>query len=194
MECGYIYIGIFVYLKSKEGNFDLFKDMLKSDPKLINVGIAEVVVAKSPSLLRTTLGSCIGIVLYQPETKIGGISHIMLAQDPMGKDKIKNPGKYGETALPLLIKALEDEGAKPGTYSARIFGGASMFKNISSQFLQNIGENNIAYVREELAKRKIPLLVEDVGGHEGRTITLYLDDGRVLLKKAGMEKYLYKVR
>ncbi len=181
-------------MKSKEGNFDLFKDMLKSDPKLINVGIAEVVVAKSPSLLRTTLGSCIGIVLYQPETKIGGISHIMLAQDPMGKDKIKNPGKYGETALPLLIKALEDEGAKPGTYSARIFGGASMFKNISSQFLQNIGENNIAYVREELAKRKIPLLVEDVGGHEGRTITLYLDDGRVLLKKAGMEKYLYKVR
>jgi chemotaxis protein CheD len=168
--------------------------MLKQDSKLINVGIAEIVVSKSPTLLRTTLGSCIGIVLYQPDTKIGGISHIMLAQDPMGKDKVKNPGKYGETALPLLIKALEDEGAKPGTYSARIFGGSSMFKNISSQFLQNIGENNIAYVREELAKRKIPLLVEDVGGHEGRTITLYLDDGRVLLKKAGMEKYLYKVR
>ena len=69
-----------------------------------------------------------------------------------------------------------------------------MFKNISSQFLQNIGENNISFVKEELANRKIPLIVEDVGGHEGRTITLYLDDGRILLKKAGMEKYLYKVR
>ena len=69
-----------------------------------------------------------------------------------------------------------------------------MFKIISSQFLQNFGENNISFVKEELANRKIPLIVEDVGGHEGRTITLYLDDGRILLKKAGMEKYLYKVR
>jgi chemotaxis protein CheD len=168
--------------------------MLSRESKLINVGIAEISISKSPNLLRTTLGSCIGIVLYQPDSKIGAISHIMLAKDLMGKDKIKFPGKYAETAIPKLIKAFEDEGAKPGTYSARIFGGSSMFKNISSQFLQNIGENNITFVREELANRRIPLIVEDVGGHEGRTITLYLDDGRILLKKAGMEKYLYKVR
>lgn len=168
--------------------------MLSKESKLINVGIAEIAVSKSPNILRTTLGSCIGIVFYAPDSKIGGISHIMLAKDPNGKEKLKFPGKYGETAIPKLIKAIEDEGAKPGSYSARIFGGASMFKNISSQFLQNIGENNINFVREELANRGIPLLVEDVAGHEGRTITLYLDDGRILLKKAGMEKYLYKVR
>ena len=168
--------------------------MLSRESKLINVGIAEIAISKSPNLLRTTLGSCIGIVLYAPDTKLGAISHIMLAKDPMGKDKIKFPGKYAESAIPKLVKSFEDEGAKPGSYSARIFGGSSMFKNISSQFLQNIGENNISSVREELSKKGIPLIVEDVGGHEGRTITLYLDDGRILLKKAGMEKYLYKVR
>jgi chemotaxis protein CheD len=168
--------------------------MMGRDSKVINVGIAEIQVAKSPGILRTTLGSCIGIVLYQPELRIGAISHIMLASDPIGRDKVKNPGKYGETALPMLISQFEDEGAKPGTYSARIFGGASMFKNISSNFLQNIGENNISIVREILHKRRIPVIVEDVGGHDGRTISLFLEDGRILLKKAGVEKYLYKVR
>lgn len=168
--------------------------MLSKESKLINVGIAEILLTRSPNVLRTTVGSCLGIVLYQPDLKIGAISHIMLARDPIGKDKAKNPGKYGETALPKLVKMIEDEGCRPGSYSARIFGGASMFKNISSNFLQNIGENNISIVKEFLNSKNIPILVEDVGGHEGRTISLYLDDGRILLKKAGIEKYLYRVR
>ena len=140
--------------------------MLSRDSKVINVGIAEIMTAKSPNILRTTLGSCIGVVLYQPDLKIGAISHIMLAKDPIGRD----------------------------TYFARIFGAASMFKNITSNFLNNIGENNITIVREFFAEKKIPIIAEDIGGHEGRTISLYLDDGRILLKKSGIEKYLYKVR
>jgi chemotaxis protein CheD len=168
--------------------------MLSRDSKLINIGIAELAISRSPNILRTTLGSCLGVVLYNPDAKIGAIAHIMLAKDPMGKDKLKNPGKYGETALPLLVKMMEDEGSKLGTFSARIFGGASMFKNITSQFLNNIGESNIAIVKEFLTMRKIPIIAEDIAGHDGRTISLYLDDGRILLKKAGTEKFLYKVR
>ncbi|MDX1959803.1 MAG: chemotaxis protein CheD [Leptospiraceae bacterium] len=168
--------------------------MLGKEARVINVGIAEISVAKGSGILRTTLGSCIGIVLYQQEYKVGAIAHIMLAKDPIGKDKLKNPGKYAETAIPKLIEDFEKEGGKLGTYSARIFGGASMFKNITSNFLQNIGENNITVVKEILGKFKIPIIVEDLSGHEGRTISLYLDDGRILLKKAGTEKYLYKVK
>ncbi len=168
--------------------------MLGRDLRVINVGIAEIKTGKSPDVLRTTLGSCIGVVLYDPIKKVGGISHIMLSKDPTGKDSLKTPGKYGETALPILMKAMEQEGSKIGSYCARIFGGASMFKGINSNFLQNIGENNIQIAREFLQIKNIPLIVEDVGGHDGRTISLYLDDGRVLLKKGGTEKYLYKVK
>jgi chemotaxis protein CheD len=168
--------------------------MLGKNDKLINVGIADLKVGKSPEILRTTLGSCIGIVLYNPDKQVGAISHIMLAKDPTGKDIDKNPMKYGESALPLLVKTMDEVGSPIGSFSARIFGGASMFKGINSNFLQNIGEQNILVVREFLQNNKIPLLVEDVGGHDGRTISLYLDDGRVLLKKSGSEKYLYKVR
>lgn len=164
------------------------------DTKIVHVGIADIKVGKSPEVLRTTLGSCMGIVLYDPDLKIGGISHIMLANDTTGKDSKLYPFKYGETALPLLIKMMADAGSRPGAYSARIFGGSSMFKGLNSSFLQNIGDGNIAIVRQFLINNKIPLVLEDVGGHDGRTISLYLDDGRVLLKKSGIEKYLYKVR
>jgi len=168
--------------------------MLGKLDKIINVGIADLKVGKSPEVLRTTLGSCIGIVFYNPDKQIGALSHIMLAKDPTGKDLGKNPQKYGETALPLLVKAMEEQGCPIGSYSARIFGGASMFKGINSSFLQNIGEQNIQIVKEFLNSNKIPILVEDIAGHDGRTISLYLDDGRVLLKKSGSEKYLYKVK
>ncbi|MDF3819919.1 chemotaxis protein CheD [Leptospira sp. 96542] len=162
--------------------------------KIINVGIADIKVGKDTEILRTTLGSCIGIVLYDPEQKIGAISHIMLAKDPTGKDVSKFPHKYGESALPLLIAMMKENGSSVGQFSCRMFGGASMFKGINSQFLQNIGEQNIAIVRKFMEDLKIPIIVEDVAGNDGRTISLYCDDGRVLLKKAGMEKYLYKVR
>ena len=145
-------------------------------------------------MIRTTLGSCLGIVLYDPELKVGGLAHIMLATDSTGKDQKIHPMKYGTTALPMLVNMMKEAGSMPGAYSARIFGGASMFKGLTSSFLQNIGEGNINITREFLEKNKIPLVLEDVAGHDGRTITLYLDDGRVLLKKAGVEKYLYKVR
>jgi len=169
--------------------------MLGKNEKIINVGIADIKIGTSPDeVLRTTLGSCIGIVLYNPDKKIGAISHIMLAKDPTGKDAEKNPMKYGETALPLLLKMMEEKGCSIGTYSARIFGGASMFRGINSSFLQNIGEQNIEITKKFLNDKKIPILVEDVAGHDGRTISLYLDDGRILLKKSGSEKYLYKVR
>jgi len=169
--------------------------MLGTESHLINVGIADIKLSKDPkAVIRTTLGSCLGIVFYDPEKKIGAIAHIMLATDPTGRDNAKNPAKYGQTALPLLAKMMKDEGSGPGQYTARIFGGASMFKGINSSFLQNIGEGNISVTREFLANNKIPLVIEDVAGHDGRTISLYMDDGRILLKKAGVEKYLYKVR
>lgn len=85
-------------------------------------------------------------------------------------------------------------GCSKGEYHARLFGGASMFKGMNSSFLQNIGELNISVAREFLEKGKNHLTRRRCFRARGRTISLYLDDGRILLKKGGFEKYLYKVR
>lgn len=159
--------------------------------RLIHVGVAEWKTAKNPDALRTTLGSCVGIVLYAKEKKIGGISHVLLAEPPAGK--IVQRGKYARTAIDALIGDLEKLDVKPSELSARVFGGASMFNAMNSSFFQNIGESNVAVAKDVLSKRNIPIIEEDTAGNAGRTVTLYLDDGRVLLRSAGQERYIYKV-
>lgn len=165
-------------------------DTLKG--KLINVGVAEWKSAKDPAVLRTTLGSCVGIVLYAQKKKAGGLAHILLGEAPSGK--IVNRGKYARPAIEGLVTELKKEfNVEPEDMTARLFGGASMFESIHSSFLQNIGMENVKAARETLERLKIPVTFEDVGGSAGRTISIYLEDGKVLLRMNGKEKFIYKV-
>ena len=157
---------------------------------MIHLGVAEWKAAKSPDAIRTTLGSCVGIVLYSAKKKIGGVSHVLLADPPAGR--IVQRVKYARTAIDMLLADLQKLGIEASELSARIFGGASMFDAMNSAFFNNIGQSNVTATRETLEARKIPIVEEDVGGNLGRTITLYLDDGRVLLRANGQERYLYK--
>ncbi|MFN3603506.1 MAG: chemotaxis protein CheD [Leptonema sp. (in: bacteria)] len=161
-----------------------------SEENIIFVGVSEWKSEKSPSILRTTVGSCVAVVLYDKTKKIGGISHSLLDEPPPGK--LVNRGKYAKTSVEELIKDLEKLGANKKNLTAKIFGGASMFQNNSSSVFQNIGERNVIAAKEILQKNQIPILYEDILGHNGRTITLYLEDGRILLRSGLQEKYIYK--
>ena len=157
---------------------------------LINVGVAQVKIAQSPHVLRTILGSCIGICIFERMKKIGGLAHILLPSDPSGQS---NPEKYADTAIPLMVKELLSRGAKREFLSAKIAGGAAMFKFGANMQLGQIGERNIQKVKETLEKLKIPLVDEDIGGSKGRVLDFFLEDGRLKVKAAGKEKMMYKV-
>lgn len=152
--------------------------------------MAEWRVARKPDALRTTLGSCVGVVIYSDRSHIGGLCHILLGSAPAGK--IVNKGKYARPAVLALVAELEREGLTAAEMRARIFGGASMFEPGESSFIQQIGAGNAKAVKETLTELKIPITVEDLGGTSGRTITVFLDDGRILLRSNGKEKYIYK--
>lgn len=147
-------------------------------------------MARGPDALRTTLGSCVGVVLYCERSKIGGLCHILLGSAPAGK--IVNKGKYARPAVLALVAELEREGVPAGDLRARIFGGASMFESGETSFIQQIGAGNAKAVKDTLTELEIPVTVEDLGGTSGRTITVFLDDGRILLRSNGKEKYIYK--
>ena len=68
---------------------------------MIHLGVAEWKAAKSPDAIRTTLGSCVGIVLYSAKKKVGGLSHVLLADPPAGR--IVQRGKYARTAVDMLL-------------------------------------------------------------------------------------------
>ena len=148
---------------------------------IVIVKMGEMAVIKdrldSDIVLKTTLGSCIGVVCMDRTSGVSGLSHIML---PKMIKRDPAVGKYADTAIPSMIKKMESMGAKIGRVKAYVVGGASMFGNGNP--LLNVGEKNYLAVREMLRKYNIPIIYEDVGGNFGRTIIYYHSTGEIEIK------------
>ena len=136
---------------------------------IINVGIADLNIAESPDVLATyALGSCVGICLYDEKTHIAGLAHIMLPWSTESTRPNENLWRYADTGLADLISKMTKKGASAERMTAKIAGGAQMFKAKSDIF--NIGERNVAAVKQLLAERNIPILAEETGENFGRTV------------------------
>jgi len=155
---------------------------------LINVGIAEIGIGGKGDILRTVLGSCVGICLYDSKNFIGGMSHIML---PTNHVKNSTPQKYADSAIPLLLEKMLSTGADEKNLTAKIFGGATMFKLPSNGLMGDIGKNNINKVKEILASMGIKIIAEDVGGDFGRTIDFIINKGSVSVRSMRNEDKIY---
>ncbi len=137
---------------------------------VIRVGIADMNIVKEPQLIRTSgLGSCVGVVIYDPMKKVAGMIHVMLPDSTLGKSTKVNIAKFADTGIPALIEQLEGEGARRFSLRAKIAGGAQMFQ-FGSEDTVRIGPRNVAAVKEQLRKFSIPIIAEDTGGSKGRTI------------------------
>ena len=149
---------------------------------LINVGIGDFKITSAPDILRTILGSCVGICLYDPKLKIGGLSHIMLPNAPSNSVSIF---KYAESAIPAMIDNMQKEGADKKRMIAKIAGGAKMFNTKENSIMGEIGNNNINKVKELLKESNIKVVAEDTGGDYGRTLDFYLESGTIKIKVMG---------
>lgn len=152
--------------------------------KTLIVGISDLAVGKNETVLQTNgLGSCIGIILYDKTTKIGGLLHILLPQ--CTKENEENKAKYADTGIPLLLDTMNLLGANKSRLKAAIYGGADMFQNLSRSSLLSIGSRNIAITKKILNENNIPIINSNVGGHKGRTIIFDCNTGKVNIKTLG---------
>lgn len=151
----------------------------------IVVGMADLNVGRSPSILTTLgLGSCVGIVLYDNTTKIGGMAHVMLPDSKSIKNN-SNIAKFVDTATVALIARMKSMGVKLPSLRAKVTGGAQMFALNTSNENMKIGERNIEATLKLLKSLNIPIVAKDVGLNYGRTIELYTEDGRLIVKTIG---------
>jgi len=143
------------------------------------VGISEFRVAVAPAVLVTYgLGSCLGIVLDDRERSLGGLAHTLLPERRPGFDD-QRQSKFVDVAIRLMLEELLAMGARRGSLSARIAGGANMFESLSGPAGEGIGARNVRAARAALEALAIPLVAEDVGGSHGRTVEYDLATGRV---------------
>lgn len=143
------------------------------------IGIAGLKVVRAPDKVRTVLGSCVGVALFDGASKVGGLCHVIL---PCSKQGQGDKGKFADTAVDWLLEEVVRDGAVRQRLTAKIGGGASMF---GAHVDNGIGERNIQAVKGRLAHHRIRLAAEAVGGLKGRKMMLDPTTGQVEVQIIG---------
>lgn len=143
------------------------------------VGMGEMDVVRGSFLLRTLLGSCIGLILYDLRNQVGGLAHVVL---PNSNGQVSTPGKYADTAVSELLRQIEELGGRPRQLSAKLTGGANMFATSGPS---SIGDQNLTAVEQLLKIAGIPVLARHCGGRAGRRVAFEVETGRVTVEMVG---------
>ena len=144
----------------------------------VTVKMAEMDVVSDARSLKTILGSCVGVILRDPDRRVSGLAHIML---PRRQKDDAAMAKYADTAVPALLARVVAQGARHAGLQAHLIGGAQMFP-LGDKRLASIGDQNVEAARKALADHRIPIVYEEVGGTAGRSVTLDNTTGAVSVR------------
>ena len=156
----------------------------------ITVGISDMKMSDNPEdmLITYSLGSCIGLTLYDPEIRLGAMIHCLLPLSRTDKEKAaKNPYMFTDTGVAAMLQQMYNRGAQPKRLIAKAAGAAAPLKSAN---MFKVGERNFTVLRKLLWKNNILLAAHETGGSEARTLCLYIDSGRTVIRSGGKEREL----
>lgn len=149
------------------------------------VGVADMKVSNRPeeSVITYSLGSCIGLVIYDPVVRVGGILHYMLPESSIDKQKAAaKPFMFADTGIPRLFKTAYQFGAKKQRMNIYVAGGAEI---LDQKGIFNIGKRNYMALKKMFFKNNVIIDRQDVGGHTNRTVRIDISTGDIYLKTSG---------
>jgi chemotaxis protein CheD len=127
----------------------------------------------------------VGVTVYDPQTRVGGLIHCLLPQARNNKDKaLQNPYMYVVSGVPTMLRTLLAKGARRGRLVLKAAGGGHM---MTENRIFDVGKQNADILRRLLAHNGMHLKAEDFGGTKPRTMYLHLDTGRVVVRSLGKE-------
>lgn len=159
--------------------------------EIIKVGMADLNTCTIPDSITTLgLGSCVGIVLFDPISKVAGLAHVMLPDSTKIRNNA-NKAKFADTGIDTLIDEMRKKGAHQNKLIAKIAGGAQMFAFNANSDMLRVGERNVEATKLKLKELGINIVAEDTGNSYGRTIEFSTETGKLRIKSVGKEeKYI----
>jgi len=157
--------------------------------KSLVVGVADMVVSNDSSadMVTYSLGSCLGITVYDPVKKVGGLLHIMLPDSKIDPAKAAGaPYMFVDTGVPRLFQAACNMGAERRRLVIRVAGGAQL---LDANGIFNIGERNGVALKTLLSRNGYACQATDLGGLSSRTLRMDLATGKVSIKTPGSDLY-----
>ncbi len=154
----------------------------------IDIADLKVSADRRDLLVTYSLGSCIGVTIWDPEVRVGGMIHYMLPESSISPDKAKaNPAMFADSGIPRLFRAAYEVGAVKKRLVVKVAGGSQLLDD-NGTF--NIGKRNYVMLRKIFWKNGILIDAEDVGGSISRTMRLNVGSGRVTLTTRNQEAEL----
>lgn len=140
----------------------------------------EYAVGDASCRMRTVLGSCVSITLWQPRLRIGAMSHFLLAgRNAVCSANSPLDARYGEEALELMLADLSRFGVSAQQCQAKVFGGANMFPEATASGALHVGRRNGEFARSLLGERGIAIQSESLFGCGHRQIIFDVATGDV---------------
>jgi chemotaxis protein CheD len=148
----------------------------------IKVKLAEMKFSNNTDdlIVAKGLGSCVAVAIYDLTTLLGGIIYIVMPSSDVQSNN-DHPLRFADTGVPLFLKEFMRNGGNFAASKIVLVGGATM----DSNKMFNIGDQNVKAIKNALFKFNLKVSAEDVGGNNGRTISLSIRDGQILSKVFG---------
>ena len=149
------------------------------------VGVADMKVSNNPeeSVITYSLGSCIGLVIYDPVVRVGGLLHYMLPESSIDNEKaLRKPFMFADTGIPRLFKTAYKLGAKKPRIKIYVAGGAEI---LDQKGFFNIGKRNYMALKKIFFKNRVMIDKQDVGGNINRTVRIEIATGDIFVKTSG---------
>lgn len=157
---------------------------------VVSVNLGEVKVSDNPgvALVCYGLGSCVALAAYEGRARVAGMAHVVLPSSAEGRSTpgaaTAQDGRFADTAVPALVRALVAKGANRSRLVIKMAGGAQVLAMSAGPFSE-IGRRNVTAVKQALAAAGLAPAVEDTGGNVGRTMRFEVGSGRVTVSSVG---------
>jgi chemotaxis protein CheD len=151
------------------------------------VGIADCKITTDPRrlLLTYALGSCVGVSIWNRQTRAAGLLHAMLPDSSLDRKRAgQNPFVFVDTGLARLFETMRAKAASPRDLVLKVAGGASLIDG-ARHF--HVGRNNVLAVKSFAERNGMRIEAADVGGSGSRTMQLHLMTGRISIRRGTRE-------
>jgi len=133
----------------------------------------ELHASAEPYQIKTILGSCVSICLWDKRRGAGGMNHFLL---PASREGEPASQRFADVATRVLLERLRALGCRPPNLRAKVFGGAAIFQT-RSRYINSLGAQNVAAALWLMKEAGIPVIAQETGGAQGRKIIFNTDDG-----------------
>jgi len=155
----------------------------------VGIGVLEARRAERGMIITHALGSCLGIVVYDPHAKVGAMLHAQLPLSQLSADLARqSPARFVDLGIPLLFQAAVNLGANRRLLRVTVAGAANMIATTNDLF--NIATRNLTVMRKIFWQQGVLLAGEDTGGTSPRTMSLRFDTGETVIESQGRKSLL----